>query len=64
MTLEQNPPRISTFQNDNLVDDKKQSHGHQDDEEDEEADHSFVVVCKIKAEAVKVTDAWKKDIKV
>lgn len=57
MTVERNPPRISTLQNENLVDDKKQSHGHEDDEEDEKPDHGLVVVCKMKLEDVRVTDA-------
>lgn len=54
-----NPLRTSTLQDENLVDNKEQSHGNQDDEKDEEADHSLVVVCEGKTEVVKVTRARK-----
>lgn len=58
-TLQPNPPRASTLQNVDLVDDEKQSQGHDDGEKDENADQKLVVVCKVKLEAVRVTDAQK-----
>lgn len=39
---------LSALQNVNLVDDQKQSHRREDDEEDQKPNDSFVIICKSK----------------